>query len=78
MNASPTLAELEEDIERLSVNDQLLLIERVSQRIRGSLSTKSDIETQLNAMAADPEIQKEIRDIERDFASTEEDGLDDA
>jgi hypothetical protein len=36
---------------------------------------RADIEGHLAAMAADPEIQAEIRAIEREFAVTEFDGL---
>ena len=71
MSASPLLTELEENIRRLSLDDQLLLIERVSHRIRTDISGKTDIDAQLSKMAADPEIQKEIREIEHEFSATE-------
>ena len=34
-----------------------------------------DIENQLAAMAADPDVQREIKRIEMEFAGTESDGL---
>ena len=71
MSAPSLLAELEENIRRLSLDDQLLLIERVSHRIRTDISGKTDIDAQLSKMAADPEIQKEIREIEHEFSATE-------
>jgi hypothetical protein len=37
---------------------------------------RADIQAQLAAMAADPDIQREIRAIEAEFAGTELDGLD--
>ena len=77
MSALSLLNELEENIRRLPLDDQLLLIERVSHRIRTDISNKMDIDAQLSEMAADPEIQKELQDIEQEFTATEQDGLDD-
>lgn len=75
MNAPSLLAELEENISRLPLDEQLLLIERVSHRIRKNISATSDIDTQLSEMANDPEIQRELQEIEHEFAVTEQDGL---
>jgi hypothetical protein len=75
MNTLPLLPKLEENISRLSVDDQLLLIERVSHRIRRNISGNQDIDTQLSALASDPEIQRELQEIEREFSVTEQDGL---
>jgi hypothetical protein len=77
MNAPPILSELEENISRLSVDEQLLLIERVSHRIRKNISGNQDMDTQLSEMAYDPEIQRELQEIEREFSVTEQDGLSD-
>ena len=77
MSASSLLTELEENIRRLPLDDQLLLIEPVSHRIRNDISGKMDIDAQLSKMAADPEIQKELQEIEQEFSATEQDGLDD-
>ncbi len=77
MSAPSILNELEENIRRLPLDDQLLLIERVSHRIRTDISGKMDIDAQLSEMAADPEIQKELQEIEQEFSTTEKDGLDD-
>jgi hypothetical protein len=77
MSAPSLLNELEENIRRLPLDDQLLLIERVSHRIRTDISGKMDIDAQLSKMAADPEIQKELQEIEQEFSATEQDGLDD-
>ena len=76
MSAPSLLNELEENIRRLPLDDQLLLIERVSHRIRNDISVKMDIDAQLSKMAADPEIQKELQEIEQEFSATEQDGLD--
>ena len=77
MSASSLLTELEENICRLSLDEQLLLIERVSHRIRTDISGKTDIEAQLSKMAADSEIQKELQEIEHECSATEQDGLED-
>ena len=77
MSAPSLLNELEENIRRLPLDDQLLLIERVSHRIRTDISGKTNIDAQLSKMAADPEIQKELQEIEQEFSATEQDGLDD-
>jgi hypothetical protein len=71
MSAPSLLTELEETICRLSLDEQLLLIERVSHRIRTDISGKTDIDAQLSKMAADPEIQKELQEIEHEFSATE-------
>ncbi len=76
MSAPSLLSELEENISRLSLDDQLLLIERVSHRIRENISDKTDDDTQLSKMAADPEIQRELQKIKNEFSTTERDGLD--
>ncbi len=77
MSAAPILTELEENIRRLSLDEQLLLIERVSHRMRTDISGKTDIDAQLSKMAADPEIQKELQAIEHEFSTIEQDGLND-
>ena len=66
MSEPSLLAELEENICRLSLDDRLLLIERVSHRMRTDISsgkTDTRIDAQLSKMAADPEIQKELQNI---------------
>lgn len=60
--------DLEERISRLSTDEQMQLIERVSHRIRAVNTSNKDIDAQLIEMAADPEIQKELREIENEFA----------
>ena len=77
MSAPSLPTELEENIRQLSLDEQLLLIERVSRRMRTDISGKTDIDAQLSKMATDPEIQKELQEIEHEFSATEQDGLDD-
>ena len=76
MSEPSIVNDLEEKISRLTPDEQLQLIERVSHRIRADVISNSDIDAQLSKMAADPEIQKELREIENEFSPTEGDGLD--
>ena len=70
MNAP--LSELDAAVSELPIEDQLRLVERLTQHIRETLVSTNGLEQQLREMAADPEIQKELRDIDREFAVTEE------
>ena len=69
------LSQLEENIYELSLEEQLWLIERLAQHIRQAMAVKDNLETQLIAMAHDPEIQDELRTIDAEFAVAEADGL---
>ncbi|MEW6350179.1 MAG: hypothetical protein AB1646_14020 [Thermodesulfobacteriota bacterium] len=70
------LSEIEDRIRQLSFADQLELIERLALRIREQLSDWDTFDTQLSEMAADLQIQQEIRRIEEEFAPVSADGLD--
>jgi hypothetical protein len=59
------LSEIEAKIYKLSLAKQLWLLERLAQHIRHTISDQADIEAQLQAMANDPEIQAELRLIEK-------------
>ena len=74
MNLS-VLSQIEERIHQLSLAEQLWLIERLAQRLREQLITQNTFEDALTAMAADPEIQRELRCIEEEFAPAAADGL---
>ncbi len=69
------LSQIEENIYELSLDEQLWLIERLAQHIRNGMMVKGNIETELIAMANDPEIQNELQMIEEEFATAEADGL---
>jgi hypothetical protein len=72
-----TLERIETDIAQLSLSDQLWLMERLAHRIRQfSLPPLIVQEDDLVAMATDPAIQHEVRQINAEFAIAEEDGLD--
>jgi hypothetical protein len=70
------LSQIEERIAQLSLAEQLWLIERVAQRLRDRLDAQSTFDQQLAAMAADQEIQQELRRIEEEFAPAAANGLD--
>ena len=72
----PSLSQIEESFRRLPISEQLGLIERLVHRVHEStLRRNEDLDSQLAAMAADPEIQAENRAIEQEFTVTENDGL---
>jgi hypothetical protein len=62
------LSELENHIDELSVADQLALLEYVAQQLRKNLRTSGDPDKELALMADDPDIQRELREINEDFA----------
>jgi hypothetical protein len=74
MNLS-TLSQIEEHITQLSLDEQLWLIARIAQRLHAQLVAQSPSDAQLTAMAADPEMQNELRAIAEEFASAAVDGL---
>ena len=75
MSDPSVLDELVENISRLPPSEQLLLIERISNRICRSISGETDMDSHLRMMAADPEIQSELKAIDREFSATAQDGL---
>jgi hypothetical protein len=76
MAAGDTLAELERRIQGLSVSEQLLLVERLLHRMRVNGGPQSAaLAQELAAMAADPDVRRELRAIQEEFAPAEEDGL---
>jgi hypothetical protein len=71
-----TLSEIERQIHELPLDQQLWLIESLAHGLRQSaLADRADLERDLVTMAADPEIQAELRRIEAEFSPTEADGL---
>jgi hypothetical protein len=75
MMNTPILSQIEQSINQLSLDEQLWLMEQLAHRIRENTLKQSFWDTQLAAMAADPEIQNELRKIEEEFAFAEADGL---
>ncbi|MBI2804312.1 MAG: hypothetical protein HYX68_04930 [Planctomycetes bacterium] len=65
---------IENQLPFLSQDEQLRLIKSLVQNLRKPVGT-ADFRGEMAAMAADPEIQAEIRQIEMEFSSTDADGL---
>jgi hypothetical protein len=76
-NRSSAVYELECEIDPLSVEDKLQLRDYIDRQIRAAALGKSvsEIEAELEEMANDPDIQRELAAIEREFANTSMDGL---
>lgn len=72
--ASATLQKIEMGIGRLSRDEQLWLIEQLAHRLRANPLVGA-MDKQLADMAADPDVQRELRAIDREFRGTEMDGL---
>jgi hypothetical protein len=74
--SSTTLTEIEQRLTELSLDEQLRLLKRLASLVRVRAGGSGDrIDPELAAMAADPEIQRELRAIEAEFRITEADGL---
>jgi len=72
----PLLRQIEDSFTRLSFSEQLRLIERLVHRVHeNTVKQREDADNQLSQMAADPDIERELREIEREFAPAESDGL---
>ena len=62
--------QIEAEIGKLSLSDQLWLMERLAHQIREhALPDQISWESQLAAMASDADIQRELRQIEVEFVS---------
>ena len=76
MMYTTALSQIEKGIGKLSLDEQLLLMERLAQQIRERAALEIHrIGDDLLAMANDPEIQRELREIETEFAYVAGDGL---
>ena len=74
--ATPAFSDIESEFARLSPEAQLTLLERLVHRARVAVSGRRDTwEADLAAMAADPEMQRELSRINAEFGVTEGDGL---
>ena len=71
------LSEMENSIGKLSLKEQLWLMERLVQRIReNTVQPEDQFEDELATMASDPQIQDELQKINEEFAYADADGLD--
>jgi hypothetical protein len=74
--ATSPVNEIESQFAQLSPEAQLSVLERLVHRVRvGLAGHRASLETQLVAMAADPEIQSELGHINAELADAESDGL---
>lgn len=69
------LQDIETRIAQLSTGDKQRLLERLAHDLRRAKNANSEFAATLASMAADPDIQREIMEIDREFADAEEDGL---
>ena len=73
--ATVVLSEIESEFARLSPAAQPSLLERLVHRARLTVAGGDTWESDLAAMAADPEVQRELSRINAEFGVTEADGL---
>lgn len=72
------LEKIEAEILQLDLNEQLELIEFLARRVKENVRKPPiNMENELAAMADDLEVQRELRQIESEFAGTLLDGLQD-
>ncbi len=69
------LSQIERNIMQLPVDEQLLLISRVAEKLRRNVENSQDFENQLSKMANDSQVKNELNKIENEFHETEFDGL---
>ena len=69
------LQDIETRIDQLSTGEKQLLLDRLARDLRTTRSVDAELAASLARMAGDPDIQREIRDIEQEFAEAAEDGL---
>jgi len=73
--ARAVLSEIEDEFARLSPEAQLGLLERLVHRVRVTVAGGDTWESDLAAMVADPQVQREMSRINAEFDVTEADGL---
>jgi len=71
--STSVISDIEKSIFELPESEQLRLIARVAETLRRKQETED--EGELFEMANDPDIQRELLEIEKDFAVAEFDGL---
>ena len=74
---SATLQQIEHQIEGLSYLDRLALMEHLIRTLRTDPPKRSEYDIQLQRMATDPDILREIAAINAEFAVADMDGLKD-
>ncbi len=67
--------QIEESFDQLSGPEQLRVIEHLVRRAKERSRRGEDLDNELSAMAADPDIQAELKEIEHEFSHADSDGL---
>jgi hypothetical protein len=68
--------EIENEFARLSPEAQLNLLERLVHRVRLTVAGGQEAwQAELSAMAADPQVRRELQEINAEFEGTQGDGL---
>jgi hypothetical protein len=67
------LAQLEERFSQLPISEQKALLDRLARHVNAQ--TAGSDEDLIAQMAVDADVQREMREIEREFAFTNADGL---
>ncbi len=70
-----TVSQIEKSILQLPVAEQLLIISRVAEKLHGELDAEPTFDAQLTEMANDPDIKREISEINAEFEQSERDGM---
>lgn len=76
---SNKLLEIEEAINSLSLDDKKWLLKRLSEQVNANITAKfqeEELKNQLQMMAKDKQIQREISLINQEFMVTEMDSID--
>jgi hypothetical protein len=74
--ATTDASQIESEFARLSPEAQLGLLERLLHRVRLAVAGRHEAwQAELSAMAADPQIQRELSQINAEFRGAEGDGL---
>ena len=73
---SPALLQIQTQVDLLTFEEQLLLLERLIQYIRLRTTTKFQTDDPLLSMATDQELHREVGSIQHEFACADADGLD--
>ena len=69
--ATQALEDIEKKFARLPPEAQLSLLERLLHRVRVAVSGRQDAwETELSAMAGDPEVQRELKRVSAEFSTS--------
>jgi hypothetical protein len=69
------ITDIEQAFDQLPYEEKLIVVAKLRSRLEQDADAAEEIDRQMAAMAADPDIQREIKEIAAEFASAESDGL---